>query len=114
MQAWFVAGVFVCLAIPGTLWDILQHFRHWYNPVLQRYVVRILLMVPIYSLDSFFALRFIDSYIYLDAARECYEAYVIYNFYVYLLAYLRQRADFDLSVTKREPQKHIFPLCWMK
>lgn len=45
MQAWFVAGVFVCLAVPLTLWDIAQHLRHWNNPHLQKHIVRILLMV---------------------------------------------------------------------
>jgi hypothetical protein len=27
---------------------------------------------------------------YLDPIRECYEAYVIYNFYAYLMAYLEE------------------------
>jgi hypothetical protein len=45
VQAWFVAGVFVCLAVPLTLWDIAQHLRHWNNPHLQKHIVRILLMV---------------------------------------------------------------------
>ena len=47
-------------------------------------------MVPIYALDSWLALRFKDSSIYFDTARECYEAYVIYNFYQFLLAYLEK------------------------
>ena len=29
-----------------------------------------------------------NSRLYLDAIRECYEAYVIYNFFMYLRAYL--------------------------
>jgi hypothetical protein len=44
--------------------------------------------VPIYALDAWFALRFKDARIYLDPIRECYEAYVIYNFFAYLLSYL--------------------------
>ncbi len=35
VQAWFVAGVFVCLAIPMTVWDVAQHLTHWNNPKLQ-------------------------------------------------------------------------------
>jgi hypothetical protein len=38
--------------------------------------------VPIYAVDSWFGLRFPDSSIFFDTARETYEAYVIYNFYV--------------------------------
>eukprot|EP00053_Salpingoeca_punica_P007260 m.66775 g.66775 ORF g.66775 m.66775 type:complete len:441 (+) comp14069_c0_seq1:148-1470(+) len=114
VQAWFVAGVFVCLAIPITVWDIAEHFRHFCDPPLQKLIIRILWMVPIYCLDAFFALRFVKVYIYLDAVRECYEAYVIYNFYVYLLTFLRKRDDFDLSLTRRGPQHHVFPMCCLK
>ena len=31
-----------------------------------------------------------QAQIYLDTARECYEAFVIYNFFMYLLAYLEE------------------------
>ena len=30
-----------------------------------------------------------------------------------MLCYLRQRPDFDLALSKRAPQKHLFPLCWI-
>jgi hypothetical protein len=43
-------------------------------------------MVPIYSIDAWFALRFRSAREYLDPIRECYEAYVIYNFFAYLMA----------------------------
>jgi hypothetical protein len=45
-------------------------------------VVRILWMVPVYALDSWFALRFSHARLPLDAVRECYEAFVIYNFFM--------------------------------
>jgi len=67
--------------------------------------------VPIYAMDSWFALRFKSANIYLDTARECYEAYVIYNFYMYLLTYLRMRPDFDASLEGRPAQKNLFPFC---
>jgi Organic solute transporter Ostalpha len=37
---------------------------------------------------SLLTLRFIDARLYLDPIRECYEAFVIYNFYMFLIAYL--------------------------
>jgi len=43
-------------------------------------------MVPIYSIDAWFALRFRSAREYIDPLRECYEAYVIYNFFAYLMA----------------------------
>lgn len=37
---------------------------------------------------SLITLRFIEGRLYLDPIRECYEAFVIYNFYMFLIAYL--------------------------
>lgn len=113
-QAWFIAGVFVGIAVPISIWDVAQHMRHWYDPPLQKCIVRIIWMVPIYAIDSWLALRFVNINIYIDAARECYEAYVIYNFYLFLLMYLRKDPTFDSSLASRPVQKHIFPLGWVK
>jgi hypothetical protein len=46
-------------------------------------------MVPIYALNSWIVLKFPESSIYLDTLRECYEAFVIYNFMMYLINYLK-------------------------
>ncbi len=110
-----MAGIFAFLAIPISFWDAAQHLRHWYRPDLQRLVIRVLWMVPIYAVDAFLALRFVKVNIYLDVARECYEAYVIYNFYAYLLVFLRTNdPHFDLKLTKRDNHKHMFPCCCLK
>eukprot|EP00055_Hartaetosiga_balthica_P017354 m.115825 g.115825 ORF g.115825 m.115825 type:complete len:568 (-) comp9295_c0_seq12:2801-4504(-) len=112
--AWFVSGIFTSLAIPMTFWDVAMHLRNWNNPRLQRHIIRILFMVPIYAIDSWCALRFPDINIYFDVARETYEAYVIYNFYIYLLQFLRQRPDFDIVIHSRPNQPHKFPFCFLK
>lgn len=39
-KAWFIAGVFVFLTIPISLWDILQHLVHYTQPELQRPIIR--------------------------------------------------------------------------
>ncbi len=41
-----------------------------------------------YSIQSWFALRFNEQKIYLKSTRELYEAYAIYNFYSLLRDYL--------------------------
>lgn len=50
----------------------------------------------------------------MDSIRECYEAYVIYNFMVYLLNYLNLEMDLEATLELKPPVKHIFPLCCMK
>lgn len=45
-------------------------------PSEQRYVVRLLLVVPVYSFDSWLSLLLLGShqlYVYLDSLRDCYE-----------------------------------------
>ncbi|XP_013394461.1 transmembrane protein 184C-like [Lingula anatina] len=113
LQAWFVGGLFVMMAIPISLWGILQHLVNYTQPFLQRYIIRILWMVPIYALNAWFALRFPDEAIYLDTLRECYEAYVIYNFFAYLMSFLRSefsRLEHHLEL-KQSSVKHIIPFC---
>lgn len=52
--------------------------------------------------------------IYLDSIRECYEAYVIYNFMVYLLEALCMEMDLH-AVMREKPQiNHFFPFCYMR
>lgn len=114
VQAWFIAGVFVFIAVPISIFDVAQHMRHWYDPPLQKCIVRIIWMVPVYAIDSWLALRFVSISMYIGAARECYEAYVIYNFYLYLLIYLRKNPSFDASLEGRKPQKHLFPIQWLR
>ncbi len=106
--------MFVCVAVPISFWDVAQHLRHWYDPPLQKCIVRIIWMVPVYAIDSWLALRFVNINIYIGAMRECYEAYVIYNFYLYLLMYLRKVPTFDSSLAGRPVQPHIFPFQWVK
>ena len=47
----------------------------------------------------------------LDAVRECYEAYVIYNFFMYLRAYLEDEyGDVDAYFAAKDDVPHLGPL----
>ncbi|KAM8843092.1 transmembrane protein 184C isoform 1-T1 [Synchiropus picturatus] len=112
-KAWFIAGIFVFMTIPISLWGILQHLVHYTQPELQKPIIRILWMVPIYSLDSWIALKYPSIAIYVDTCRECYEAYVIYNFMTFLLNYLEnQYPNLVMMLEVQEQQKHLPPLCF--
>ena len=110
--AWFVAFVFVALSLPITLYEVTQHLENYRAPRLQRHVIRILWMVPIYAVDGWLALRFKSKTIYFDTVREIYEAYVIYNFYTYCIVYLQEFCSPGLSyiVARKATQPHIWPL----
>lgn len=89
IEAWFIGGIFVMATLPIAMYGIIQHALHYSKPYLQKYIIRILFMVPIYALNSWIVLKFPVSAIYLDTIRTCYEAYVIYNFMMYLINFLR-------------------------
>ncbi|OCT97023.1 transmembrane protein 184C-like [Xenopus laevis] len=111
-KAWFIAGIFVLMTIPISLWGILQHLVHYTQPELQKPIIRILWMVPIYSVDSWIALKYPDIAIYVDTCRECYEAYVIYNFMIFLLNYLTNRCpNLALVLEAKDQRRHLPPLC---
>nr|CAD7576586.1 unnamed protein product [Timema californicum] len=70
---------------------IYQHLRWYTNPAEQRWIVRILFIVPIYAFYSWVSLLFFNSesyYVYFFTVRDCYEAFVIYNFLSLCYEYL--------------------------
>lgn len=54
---------------------------------------------------------FPEESIYMDSLRECYEAYVIYNFMMYLLAYLNADRNLEHTLELAPQVRHMFPLC---
>mmetsp|Transcript_13535 Transcript_13535/g.38503 ORF Transcript_13535/g.38503 Transcript_13535/m.38503 type:complete len:165 (+) Transcript_13535:331-825(+) len=73
-----------------TVYQVATHYENYTKPVYQRRIIRILWMVPMYGLCSWFALRFKDAEVFLDTIREFYEAFVIYNFYMFLITFLEE------------------------
>ena len=75
MIAWAVSGIFVALSVPMPINDILMHALHYVRPELQRFYIRILWLVPIYSIQSWLALRFFPERVWFATARELYESF---------------------------------------
>ena len=82
-----------------TCHQIFQHIRFYTTPKEQAWIIRVLFIVPIYSMCSWlrwlfdwrpfpklfdFSLFWFgtsdDYYVYFNAVRDCYEAFVIYSF----------------------------------
>ncbi|XP_076648395.1 transmembrane endosomal protein isoform X2 [Halictus rubicundus] len=89
--AQIIAGTSVWFALFITCQQIFQHLRWYTNPTEQRWIVRILFIVPIYATHSWVSLVFFNSesyYVYFFTVRDCYEAFVIYNFLSLCYEYL--------------------------
>jgi Organic solute transporter Ostalpha len=52
--------------------QIIQHLRHYTEPMFQRYIVRIIFMVPVYAACSFASLLAEDAAIYITTIRDWY------------------------------------------
>ncbi|XP_046852379.1 transmembrane protein 184C-like [Xenia sp. Carnegie-2017] len=111
-QACFIGAIFMFFTIGFAIAGIIQHLLNYTKPHLQKYILRILWMVPIYSVTSWLALRFPEAAIYLDSVRECYEAFVILSFLAYLLSYLHaEHEDFERVMESKPQVHHLFPIC---
>jgi hypothetical protein len=112
----WVASTTSMWAILLTLYLIYLHCIFYRNPLEQRCIVRILIMVIIYAVDSFCALLWHEQAVWIGAVRDSYEAYVIFSFFTLLMTFL----DGPETVVQRYWQggtatmKHLFPLCCFK
>ena len=110
------AGVFTVLAVLLGLLQIVRHWLNYFKPPMQRHVVRVLWMVPIYALDAMFTLYLCFRTdenggregcessgwrLVAETLREFYEAYTIYAFFCYLVECLHQEAK-ALSVDQQD------------
>lgn len=106
-----LATVLVILSFGLTFMAITKHLLNYTRPYLQRYIVRILLMVPIYSLNAWLALILPTVGIYLDSFREIYESFVIYSFMKYLLNFLHYDTNLQQYIDYKPGPRNLFPLC---
>lgn len=68
-----LAGVSAAGAVAFSLYLILTHLRNYTEPVYQRFIVRIIFMVPVYATCSFLSLVAPHSSVYFDAFRDIFE-----------------------------------------
>ena len=109
------SGVMVIGTLVLSFRLVYLHLSHWYMPEVQKYVVRIVWMVPLYAVQSWLSLRFHEARIYIDAIRDLYEAFVIASFLYYLIELLGGeqalvRTLESKAVTNPNLGKHTWPL----
>ncbi|KAI1136982.1 DUF300-domain-containing protein [Hypoxylon sp. FL0543] len=105
-----IAGVFSLAATLMSIVSIWLQLKNYRKPLLQRYVVRILLMVPIYSISSWVSMVSLTAAAFLDPIRDIYEAFTIYTFFQLLINYLDGERALIIMAHGRAPVHHLWPL----
>ncbi|KAI0699764.1 organic solute transporter subunit alpha/Transmembrane protein [Cerioporus squamosus] len=109
-----VAGLCTTIATLVSAVSIIMHLKNYRKPHLQRQVIRIMLMVPLYAIASFISLFSLEAAFFIDAVRDIYEAFVIYCFFDLLIAYLGGERSLLILLHGRPPKYPVFPsnLVW--
>ncbi|KAK5998304.1 Vaccuole membrane protein hfl11 [Cladobotryum mycophilum] len=105
-----VAGVASLVATILSIISIWLQTKNYRKPLLQRYVVRILLMVPIYSIASFTSMISLRAAAFVDPIRDIYEAFTIYTFFQLLINYLGGERALIIMTHGRAPVHHLWPM----
>ncbi|TKA57579.1 hypothetical protein B0A49_10122, partial [Cryomyces minteri] len=100
-----LSATFALISVCITFWLIFRHATHYLKPWEQKHIIRILLMIPIYSTVSFLSYYYYKHAIYFEVMRDCYEAFAIASFFTLLCHYiapnLHEQKDFFRQLTPR-------------
>ena len=88
LMAYQFAGTFAILGSLISFWHMMNHIRKLNEPMIQRKIIAIMWMIPIYSISSWLGLVFVSAQTYLSLIKDFYEAYIIYTFLSFLIAVL--------------------------
>jgi len=83
-----LAAVFGLISVMVALFLVFEHATHYLRPWEQRHIIRILIMIPIYSTVSFLSIVFYRKSTYFEVLGACYEAFAIASFFTLLCNYV--------------------------
>lgn len=117
--AWGIAFIASLIAVPLSFYDIAAHVQRLASP-LQVHYVRILLMVPIFAIESWLSLRYKEQRIIFEAVRGIYEAFTIQSFFRLMVDYFGgDRKLVAMLAVRGKPEATMlsplshFPLSWV-
>jgi hypothetical protein len=107
-----IAGLCAFTSLVLTAIQVFMHLSVYTNPTQQRYIIRIILMCPIYAIDSFVGLVAFRYATVVNLVRDSYESYVIYTFFNLLMSYLGGEEKVVEAWSKTMPEmEHLPPMC---
>jgi hypothetical protein len=103
----YILSFTVAIAISGRL--IYKHLTNFHEPRFQLYIVRIILIVPIYAIHSLLSLLFPKQALVFDTIKDCYDGYVLYIFLQLLIQYLGGENTMIAYIEIQGKVKHPWP-----
>lgn len=83
-----LAGIFTVLTCLISMFHISSHLKKMNQPIIQRKILAILWMSPVYSITSFLSLLYPPMEGYMAIIKDFYESYCIYTFLSFLIVVL--------------------------
>eukprot|EP01135_Chromosphaera_perkinsii_P010137 Nk52_evm3s2039 gene=Nk52_evmTU3s2039 len=106
---WTLAGFCTLFSVTSSVWLMRKHMVHYSSPHLQRSIVRIILLVPIYAVTSFLSLWFVHLSFFLNTIRDCYEALALYEFMQLMIGYAGGSDALNRRLSVKSPIEHPWP-----
>jgi hypothetical protein len=107
-----IGGLCASLAVIISLVTCYLHVKYYNKPDLQKPIVRIILIVPIYAIGSFFSIVFPELAVHFDLVRDMYEALCLYSFFMLMLEYCGGENQCALKMIRNPGMiKQPVPLC---
>ncbi|CAA2984673.1 transmembrane 184C [Olea europaea subsp. europaea] len=110
------SGFCVMLSLHFTFQLLTQHTFYWKNPKEQKAILIIIMMAPVYAINSFVGLLDIRGgkpfFMFLDSVKECYEALAIAKFLALMYSYLNISMSRNIvpDEIKGREIHHSFPM----
>lgn len=85
---WTVSSLLALTSVVISLINVRKHCKNYNYPLQQRYIIRILFLIPVYSILTLCSLILYRHYTFWLMIRDFYEGYAVYSFYWLLRYYL--------------------------
>jgi len=109
-----VASVCTIISLLISGYQIASHMASYTEPHLQLYIIRILMMIPVYSISTWLSLMLPKETLTFNTVRDIYEAYVLYSFMQLLIEYMGGKNTLIVYLEFKRRIKQPWPLDRMK
>ncbi|GJR79809.1 LAZ1 homolog 1-like protein isoform X1 [Tanacetum coccineum] len=106
----FSASICVLVALFLSTYLIFEHLAAYNQPEEQKFLIGLVMMVPVYALESFLSLLDADDAFNYEIIRDWYEAFALYCFARYLIACLGGEKSTIEFMESKSLISHSIPL----